>query len=112
MFYAEVNSGEYVFKQGDDASSFFIVESGSLDVIVNDKYVRTIKRGDGFGELALLYNSRRSASIKAKERCFIWGIDRHTFRNAVEESSTQHFEENRKFIEAVNIFRIKIMNNY
>ena len=106
MFYAEVSANDFIFKQGDDASSFFIVESGTLDVIVNNKYVRTLNRKDGFGELALLYNAPRSASIKAKERCFLWGIDRHTFRNAVEESSTQHFEENRKFIEAVNIFRI------
>jgi len=103
MFYAEVNANEFIFKQGDDASSFFIVEKGSLDVIVNDKFVRTLKKGDGFGELALLYNAPRSASIKAKEHCYLWGIDRHTFRNAVEEMSTKHFEENRKFIEVVNL---------
>ena len=105
MFYAEINANEFIFKQGDDASSFFIVEKGSLDVIVNDKFVRTLKKGDGFGELALLYNAPRSASIKAKEHCYLWGIDRHTFRNAVEEMSTKHFEENRKFIEAVNLLR-------
>lgn len=110
MFYAEVPAGQYVFKQGDNASSFFIVESGSLEVIVNDKLVRSIKKGEGFGELALLYNAPRSASIKAKERCFLWGIDRHTFRTAVEELTTQTFEENRKFIDAVALFRKNLDN--
>lgn len=104
MFCAEVSTNEFVFKQGDNASSFFIVEKGSLEVIVNNNFVRTLKKGDGFGELALLYNAPRSASIRAKEKCLLWGIDRHTFRTAIEELTIQHFEENRKFIEDVHLF--------
>ena len=105
MYSAIVPANEFIFNQGDNASSFFIVESGSFDVIINGQYVRTLKKGDGFGELALLYNAPRSASIKAKELCSVWGIDRPTFRKAIEEHSTQHFAENRKFIEAVSLFR-------
>ncbi len=111
MFYCEVPANEHIFKQGDSASSFFILEQGSLEVVVNNKLVRELKSGDGFGELALLYSAPRSASIKCNGPCRLWGIDRHTFRKAVEELITKEYEENRKFIDAVKFFR-KILNAY
>jgi len=104
MFYCEVPAEQYIFRQGENASSYFILERGSLEVIVNDKFVRDLKSGEGFGELALLYNAPRSASVKTTDHCYLWGIDRHTFRKAVEEMITKEFEENRKFIEAVRFF--------
>ena len=76
-----------------------------MEVIVNDKAKRELKTGDGFGELALLYNAPRSASVKCFETCNLWGIDRNTFRRAVEEMITKEYEENRKFMEVVRFFR-------
>jgi len=38
-----------------------------MEVIVNDKAKRELKAGDGFGELALLYNAPRSATVKAMD---------------------------------------------
>jgi len=104
MFYCEVPADDFIFKQGDKASSFFILESGFLSVIVNDKLVRELKSGDGFGELALLYSAPRSASIKSTGHCRLWGIDRHTFRKAVEEMITKQYQDNRIFIEDVKFF--------
>lgn len=105
MFYCEAEANEYIFKQGDDASSFFIIEKGAVDVIINNKNVKTMKSRDSFGELALLYNAPRSATIKAREKTVMWGIDRQTFRSAIEELTIKEFEENRQFIEAVTFFR-------
>jgi len=110
MFYCEVPPNEHIFKQGDSASSFFILEQGSLEVVVNNKLVRELKSGDGFGELALLYSAPRSASIKCNGPCRLWGIDRHTFRKAVEELITKEYEENRKFIDAVKFFHTMTSN--
>ena len=105
MFYCEFKQGEYVFKQGDNASSFFLIERGLLDVLVNGKKKRELKAGDGFGELALLYNAPRSSSVVVVEPSQLWGIDRSTFRRAVEEIITKEYEENRKFMEVVRFFR-------
>lgn len=80
MFYCE-NSEEYIFKYGDQASSYFIIEKGKCEVVINEKVVRTLNPGDGFGELALLYGSPRTASIKCIGICTFWAIDRKTFRN-------------------------------
>jgi cGMP-dependent protein kinase len=41
--------------------------------------------GDGFGEMALLYESPRSATIKAVEETYLWAIDRNSFRKTVKE---------------------------
>lgn len=83
-------------------------ESGQLEVIVNNQTKRIIKTGECFGEIALLYHAKRSASIRAKENAKLWGIDRQTFRKAVEEMSAKEYTENRAFIENIEIFRILI----
>lgn len=105
MFYCELEAGQFIFKQGDNASSYFIVDHGSLTIIINNEEKKIIKEGEAFGELALLFNSNRSASVKALENCGLWGIDRNTFRKAVEEMSSKQCKENRKFLENVNFFQ-------
>jgi cGMP-dependent protein kinase len=77
MFYCK-NSEEYVFKQNDDASSFFIIDHGEAVVEIDGKSRKKLERYDGFGDLALLYNAPRSASIKCIGPCFFWAIDRLT----------------------------------
>jgi len=74
-------------------------------VIVNNQVKKVIKAGECFGEIALLYHAKRSASIKAKENVKLWGIDRRTFRKAVEEMAAKEYSENRVFIENIELFR-------
>lgn len=45
----------------------------------------------GFGELALLYNTQRTSSVRATENSSLWVIDRQTFREAVEETITREY---------------------
>lgn len=104
MFFCSIEKNEILFKHGSNANCFFIIESGALEVIVNGKPKRELKRGDGFGELALLYNAPRSATIKAAESTNMWAIDRNTYRKAVEEIITKEYEDNRKFLDAVKFF--------
>jgi cGMP-dependent protein kinase len=75
-----------------------------MQVISNDKVKKTLRVGDGFGEIALLYKSPRAFSVKACENCCLWAIDRNTFRKAVEEIIIQEYEENKKFMENVRFF--------
>ena len=65
---------------------------------------KTLKASDSFGELALLYNAPRSASVKALGDCAFWAIDRKTFRNVVQETSLKELEENNLFIQNVKFF--------
>lgn len=65
MFYCNIKDQEFVFKQGDKASSYFLIERGQCQIIINDEVKKTLKSKDAFGELALLYNAPRSASVRA-----------------------------------------------
>jgi cGMP-dependent protein kinase len=104
MFYCSVPTDQYIFKEGSKALCFFIIEKGMMQIITNEKVKKQLRVGDGFGELALLYKAPRAASVKACETCNLWGIDRDTFRRAVEEIITLEYEENRKFMENVRFF--------
>ena len=51
---------------------FYVVRWGTLDVLKNGKVVDTISDGDCVGELALVLNTPRNATITAKTSCTVW----------------------------------------
>lgn len=104
MFYTETKEGEFIFQQGDQAASFFIVQTGEVEILINNELRKTLQAGDGFGELALLFNAPRSASVRATKMTYCWAIDRVTFKQAVQEIITKEYSENRKFIEGISLF--------
>lgn len=76
--------GKQIIKQGDAGDLFYVVESGSPEVYVESggksTKVVTYRQGDSFGELALMYNAPRAASVIAKGDCQLWALDRLTFK--------------------------------
>lgn len=63
MMYARAQDSRYIFRQGEVGSCFFLIYRGRVEVEVDGKLVRTLERGETFGELALLFRAARSASI-------------------------------------------------
>ena len=106
MKHYALNAKEIVFEQEQVGNNYFIVISGKLEVIVNGKIVNRLEPRDSFGELALLHNTPRSATIITIEKTTLWGLDRKTFRTALETVNAQNYQENRQFIESVPIFHI------
>lgn len=105
MFYCLVKEGEYVFKQGDDATCFFIISKGEVIVEIDGVVKKRMHKSEGFGDLALLYNAPRSASIRAAIDTYFWSIDRKTFKKVVSEITTKQYRENRLFLNGVNFFQ-------
>ena len=98
--FCKVNEGSYLMRQGDSASCFFILHEGKMSVEIDGVVRRKLSPADsGFGELALLFNAPRSASIRADTNCFLWYIDRNTFKTAVEEIISTNYSENKAFID-------------
>ena len=82
--YARHGAGETLFRQGDAGEFFYVVLSGSVDVFIRDPggrehLVATLFNGDSFGELALLYNSPRAATVMCTQAGTVWTIDRSVF---------------------------------
>jgi len=105
------NTGEDVIKQGDVGDFFYIVKSGNFDIIVQKgdappKKVFTAGAGFAFGELALLYNAPRTATITAVNESQVWCLDRTAFRNLVVKSSQAHFKENVAFLSNCEVFQM------
>jgi CRP-like cAMP-binding protein len=63
--HAEFAPRQAVFEQGEPGERFYVVESGRAEVVRDGRVVKTLGRGDCFGEIALLRNQRRTATIRA-----------------------------------------------
>jgi NADH dehydrogenase len=69
---AHYASGDYIFRQGDPGTSFYVIEKGEVEVFRrvegknSDEVIAVLGPGDFFGEVALIDNQPRSASIRAR----------------------------------------------
>ncbi len=85
--------GAKVINQGDDGDNLYVVETGKLKCTkIFEKgqeptHLLDYAPGDSFGELALLYNAQRAASIEAVEQSELWALDRRTFNHIVKDSA-------------------------
>lgn len=72
----------------------YVVEVGSLDCTkvfsagAQPTFLKEYKPGEGFGELALLYNAPRAATITAKTEAILWKLDRDTFNHIVKDAAS------------------------
>ena len=74
---------------GDEGDNFYVLVSGKASVYVNGSAVGLIPEGSSFGELALLYNTPRTATIRSDTLCTVFALDRETFRSAVAHSNAE-----------------------
>ena len=83
-----LSPGKDVITQGEPGDYFYVVDGGEADVYVSGKHVSSIGRGGSFGELALMYNCPRAATVRAKTEITLWQLDRATFRAVLVSSSS------------------------
>lgn len=86
--YIEVEAASVVIRQGDPGDCFYVVAAGAFDVEMSGKHIRTIERGQGFGEVALLADVTRTATVTASRRGVLLSIDRVAFLIALTGSDT------------------------
>ena len=81
MFSVAAKAGEDIITQGDkDGDNFYVIDHGVVDILVNSSKVVSLKDGDSFGELALIYGTPRAATARAASDVSIWGLDRDSYR--------------------------------
>lgn len=106
MFERKVAPGEHVIRQGDDGDNFYVIESGIFDVIIrresgqSQKVLQFDGRGS-FGELALMYNMPRAASVVAVTDGTLWAMDRMSFRRIVLHNAFRKRKMYERLLESV-----------
>ncbi|KAL9916037.1 cAMP-dependent protein kinase type II regulatory subunit isoform X2 [Glossina fuscipes] len=110
MFERRVTPGELIIRQGDDGDNFYVIESGVYKVIVNDNHIHTYNNSGIFGELALLYNMPRAATVQAETEGLLWAMDRQTFRRILLKSA---FKKRKMYESLLNsVPMLKALQNY
>ena len=87
-----VQEGEKVIEEGAKGDTLYIIEAGGYDCFKMIKgenlNVKSYSPGQFFGELALMYNAPRAATIIAKTEGKLYGLDRSTFNHIVQEAAS------------------------
>ncbi|WVR03933.1 hypothetical protein IAU60_000932 [Kwoniella sp. DSM 27419] len=114
-----IGAGEMIIEQGAAGDYFYVVESGNLDIFVKKegqvidpekgdrpllgKKVASCKEGSSFGELALMHNAPRAASILSITPCTLWALDRVSFRTILLDHTSRKRRLYESFLSEVQI---------
>eukprot|EP00466_Bigelowiella_natans_P019273 jgi/Bigna1/34471/e_gw1.5.48.1 len=109
MWKMSLPKGKDVIKEGAKGDNFYIIISGKMGIYryPNHSHHQTVKNrgpGQSFGEIALMYNCARKATVRCEEDVKLWAIDRYTFKRISTNASASTLEEYEKFLSKVNGF--------
>ncbi|XP_030633416.1 protein kinase, cAMP-dependent, regulatory, type II, alpha, B isoform X2 [Chanos chanos] len=109
MFEVLVKPQEHIIDQGDDGDNFYVIERGVYDIVVQkDGVSRCVGKYDNkgsFGELALMYNTPRAATIIASQEGALWALDRATFHRLIVRNNAKKRKMYETFIESVPLLK-------
>ncbi|KAL1933116.1 hypothetical protein VTP01DRAFT_8794 [Rhizomucor pusillus] len=105
-----VKKGDVVIQQGDEGDYYYVVESGTFDCFLEQSDGPAIKAtsygpNGSFGELALMYNAPRAATIVATSDAVLWALDRITFRSILMDSTAKKRRMYEQFLAEVPILK-------
>lgn len=109
MAEVKVTAGTSVITQGEVGDFFYVIDHGSFDVYKTESKesapmkVFTYENAGSFGELALMYNSPRAATVTARTDGSVWALERALFTTIVVQHARKTKERYEKFLEKVPI---------
>jgi len=100
MVTTTAQEGDVLARQGDIGDSFCIVGLGRVNIERNGRCIRSLSKGDYFGERALLTNEHRSATVKASEACVLWEISQDAFLELTPPALMDYLRQRSMLLEA------------
>ena len=79
--------GETILREGDTGERFFVIDAGEVEISIGGTYVRILRAGATFGELALLHDIPRTATARARGEVRLFSLDRDEFLAATSAAS-------------------------
>jgi hypothetical protein len=84
----QATEGDVLIRQGEPGEDMFLIDAGVFDATIDGQHVRTMQHGDHFGEIALLFDSPRTATVRCLRAGTLWRLRREDFLSAVTGNST------------------------
>ncbi|CAH8642193.1 unnamed protein product [Schistosoma rodhaini] len=95
----------YIIREGDDGGHLYVGEEGEFEVSKGGKRLYIMGAGRCFGELALLYNCKRTASVKAVTDARVWVLERACFQAIMMKTGLERIEERKAFLRSVPLLK-------
>ncbi|XP_029926481.1 cGMP-dependent protein kinase 2 isoform X1 [Myripristis murdjan] len=105
MYERVYTEGQLVIQEGEPGNYLYVLAEGLLEVSQNGKLLGEMRPGTAFGELAILYNCKRTATVKAVSQAHIWALDRQTFQTIMMRTTQARHEEYFSFLRSVSLLR-------
>ncbi|XP_048391936.1 cGMP-dependent protein kinase 2 isoform X2 [Stegostoma tigrinum] len=105
MYEKNYQHGDCVIKQGEPGNHLYVLAEGKLEVVQNNKILTSISIWTAFGELAILYNCTRTASVKALSSVKTWVLDQDVFRNIMRGTAQARHDQYRNFLRSVSLLK-------
>ncbi|XP_034536959.1 cGMP-dependent protein kinase 2 [Notolabrus celidotus] len=105
MYEKVYSEGQLVIQEGEPGNYLYVLADGLLEVIQNGKLLGEMRPGTAFGELAILYNCKRTATVKSVSQSHIWALDRQTFQTIMMRTTQARHEEYFSFLCSVPLLR-------
>lgn len=105
------NADDVVIQQGDDGSELYVCYEGELNCSkifsgkTESQFLKTYVPGEVFGELCLLYNTPRAASIVSKTDSVLFSLDRDTFNHIVKDAAMKNRTKFEEFLNRVDVLQ-------
>ncbi|CAH8610258.1 unnamed protein product [Heterobilharzia americana] len=95
----------YIIREGDDGGHLYVGAEGEFEVSKGGKRLYVMGAGRCFGELALLYNCKRTASVKAVTTARVWVLERACFQAIMMKTGLERIEERKAFLRSVPLLK-------
>lgn len=105
MHAEEIPAQKDLIVQGENGDLFYVVSKGGFDIIVGGNKVDTFGVGRCFGELALMYNSPRAATVRANQPCKVWVLHRLVYRQVTRDEFSAGLNQYEEFLKKVPLLQ-------
>ncbi|XP_051522648.1 cGMP-dependent protein kinase 1-like isoform X2 [Myxocyprinus asiaticus] len=105
MYPVEYDKESCIIKEGDVGSLVYVMEDGKVEVTKEGMKLCTMGPGKVFGELAILYNCTRTATVQTLTNVKLWAIDRQCFQTIMMRTGLIKHAEYMEFLKSVPTFQ-------
>ncbi|XP_016128776.1 cGMP-dependent protein kinase 1a [Sinocyclocheilus grahami] len=105
MYPVDYDKNSCIIKEGDVGSLVYLLEKGKVEVSKEGLKLCTMGPGKVFGELAILYNCTRTATVRTVTSVKLWAIDRQCFQTIMMRTGLIKHAENMELLKSVLTFR-------